>query len=191
MDSGSSSVERRHLLSQGWKHTREQMAARGFLSRCSASASSKRFSPIRLTKPGTSTPAGQAFWHGARTSSGQTPARHFLSRMCSTNSSRKWRMADSTGLGAVWPRPHSAVSLIVSPRSIRRSMSPSCPLPSQMRSRISSIRLVPIRQGVHLPHDSSCTNSRKNRDMSTMQVSSSMTMRPPEPMMAPSSVRDS
>ena len=38
-----------------------------------ASASSKRFSPIRLTKPGTSTPAGQAFWHGARTSSGHTP----------------------------------------------------------------------------------------------------------------------
>ena len=117
------------MLSQGWKHTREQMAASGFLSRCSASASSKRFSPIRLTKPGTSTPAGHAFWHGARTSSGQTPARHFLSRMCSTNSSRKWRMADSTGLGAVWPRPHSAVSLIVLPRSIRRSMSPSCPCP--------------------------------------------------------------
>ncbi len=40
MESGSSSVERRHLLSQGWKHTREQIAASGFLSRCRVSASS-------------------------------------------------------------------------------------------------------------------------------------------------------
>ena len=68
-------------------------------------------------------------------------------------------------------------------------MSPSTPLPSQMRSRISSMRLVPMRHGVHLPQDSSCTNSRKNRAMSTMQVSSSMKIRPPEPMIAPSSFR--
>jgi hypothetical protein len=53
------------------------------------------------------------------------------------------------------------------------------------------MRLVPTRQGVHLPQDSSWTNSRKNRATSTMQVSSSMTINPPEPMMAPSSERDS
>ena len=33
---------------------------------------------------------------------------------------------------------------------------PASPLPAVIRSRISSIRLVPSRQGVHLPHDSSC-----------------------------------
>ena len=53
------------------------------------------------------------------------------------------------------------------------------------------MRLVPTRHGTHLPQDSSCTNSRKNRATSTMQVSSSMTIRPPEPMIAPSSVSDS
>ena len=53
------------------------------------------------------------------------------------------------------------------------------------------MRLVPMRHGAHLPQDSSCTKSRKNRAMSTMQVSSSMTMSPPEPMIAPSSLSDS
>ena len=68
-------------------------------------------------------------------------------------------------------------------------MSPSWPSPWLMRSRISSMRLVPTRHGVHLPQDSSWVKSRKNRAMSTMQVSSSMTIRPPEPMIAPSSCR--
>ena len=54
-----------------------------------------------------------------------------------------------------------------------------------IRSRISSIRLVPSRQGTHLPQDSFCVNSMKNRAVSTMQVSSSMTTKPPEPIMAP------
>lgn len=54
-----------------------------------------------------------------------------------------------------------------------------------MRSRISSIRFVPSRQGTHFPQDSFWVNSIKNRAVSTMQVSSSMTTRPPEPIMAP------
>ena len=67
-------------------------------------------------------------------------------------------------------------------------MSPSRPPPAQMRSRISSMRLVPTRQGTHLPQLSSCVNSRKKRARSTMQVVSSTTTRPPEPMMAPVAV---
>ncbi len=66
-------------------------------------------------------------------------------------------------------------------------MSPSSPSPRVMRSTISSIRLVPTRQGGHFPQLSSWVNSRKKRAMSTMHVSSSITMTPPEPMMAPSS----
>ena len=40
-------------------------------------------------------------------------------------------------------------------------MSPASPLPSVMRVTISSMRLVPMRHGTHLPHDSSCVNARK------------------------------
>ena len=60
-----------------------------------------------------------------------------------------------------------------------------------MRVRTSSIRLVPMRQKVHLPHDSRWVNSRKNRATSTMQVVSSITTRPPDPMMAPVLLIDS
>ena len=60
-----------------------------------------------------------------------------------------------------------------------------------MRVRISSIRRVPSRQGTHLPQDSFWVKFMKNRATSTMQVSSSMTTRPPEPIMAPSFFRES
>ena len=63
------------------------------------------------------------------------------------------------------------------------------PLPLVIFSSSSKRRLVPTRQGVHLPQLSSTVNSRKNLAMSTMQVSSSMTMRPPEPIMLPISIR--
>jgi hypothetical protein len=62
------------------------------------------------------------------------------------------------------------------------------PPPAQILSRISSIRFVPIRQKVHLPHDSFCVKCRKNRATSTIQVESSMTTLPPEPMIAPVAV---
>ena len=51
------------------------------------------------------------------------------------------------------------------------------------------MRVVPIRQGAHLPQDSSTVNSRKNLAMSTMQVSSSMTIMPPEPIIEPAAIR--
>ena len=47
------------------------------------------------------------------------------------------------------------------------------------------MRCVPIRQNVHLPHDSWQVKRRKKRAISTMQSRSSSTTRPPEPMMAP------
>ncbi len=56
-------------------------------------------------------------------------------------------------------------------------------------SRISRRRFVPTRQGVHLPQLSSTVNSRKNLAMSTIQVVSSMTISPPEPIMEPMAIR--
>jgi len=55
--------------------------------------------------------------------------------------------------------------------------------------RISSIRFVPSRQGVHLPQDSDCVKFRKNLATSTMQVSSSITISPPEPIIEPIEIR--
>ena len=52
-------------------------------------------------------------------------AGHFLSRMCASYSSRKYRMVVSTGLGAVWPRPHREPSLMLTHSCSSISMSPS------------------------------------------------------------------
>ena len=98
-------------------------------------------------------------------------------------------MVLSTGLGAVWPRPHRLLALMNSASSVILSRSSMVPLPEVILSSSSNRRLVPTRQGVHLPQDSSTVNSRKNLAMSTMQVSSSMTMRPPEPIMLPMAMR--
>jgi len=57
--------------------------------------------------------------------------------------------------------------------------------PSVISVKIWSRCWVPIRQGVHLPHDSFSVKLRKYRAMSTMHESSSMTIIPPEPMMEP------
>ena len=53
------------------------------------------------------------------------------------------------------------------------------------------MRLVPSRQGTHLPQLSFWVKLMKKRAVSTMQVSSSMTTRPPEPMMAPAFLSES
>ena len=74
MATGSSREPRAHLLSQGWKHTRPQMLASGLRSRWRRRASSKRFSPMRLTKPGTCTDAGQALVQRATNMLEHTPA---------------------------------------------------------------------------------------------------------------------
>ena len=49
IETESSSIDRRHLSSQVWKHTREQMAGNGFFSRWSRKASAYRFSETRET----------------------------------------------------------------------------------------------------------------------------------------------
>ena len=59
---------------------------------------------------------------------------------------------------------------------------------SQSPVRISCMRVVPSRQGVHLPQLSLLMNSMKKRAMSTMHVRSSITTMPPDPIMAPSSM---
>jgi hypothetical protein len=85
-------------------------------------------------------------------------------------------------LAQVWPRPQReafdglAQSL--------RSRYPVGPRPGVMRVRISSNWVVPRRQGAHLPHDSDWVKLRKKRAISTMQLFSSITTMPPEPMMA-------
>ena len=63
------------------------------------------------------------------------------------------------GFAAVWPRAHSEFACTEVPSSSSSSRSCMVPLPSVMRVRISSIRLVPTRQGEHLPQDSSQINS--------------------------------
>src|SRR5665811_989094 len=95
------------------------------------------------------------------------------------------------GLGALFPRAQSAASLDTSASCSRSSRSPSWPRPSVMFVMILSICLVPSRHGTHLPHDSSARKSRKYLATSTMQVSSSITIMPPEPIMDPTLVSSS
>ena len=62
-------------------------------------------------------------------------------------------------------------------------------LPLVIFPSILYICMVPIRQGLHLPQLSSMQNSMKNLATSGMQLVSSMTTRPPEPMIDPSRAR--
>ena len=130
--------------------------------------------------------SGQVFSHGESCRAVQTPAAQRCSRMCCSYSRRKCLSVVSTGFGAVWPRPHRLASRTTWQSASSRSRSSSTPSPRQIFSSRLSICLVPTRHGGHLPQDSSQQNSRKNRATSTMQESSSMTTRPPEPMMEPS-----
>ena len=53
------------------------------------------------------------------------------------------------------------------------------------------MRRVPSRHGMHLPQLSRWMKSMKNFATSTMQLPSSITTRPPEPIMAPTFLSDS
>src|SRR5690554_622681 len=75
-------------------------------------------------------------------------------------SSGKCCSADSTGYGAMAPRAHNDPPSMVSQRS--RSSSTCCsrlPGSAAIRSRVSTPRTEPIRQGVHFPQDSMAQNS--------------------------------
>src|SRR5262245_55398923 len=92
-------------------------------------------------------------------------AVHFLAgqrpAMWASYSSRKYFSVESTGLGAVVPSPHRLPVLMKPDMSSSRCRSPARLLPTTRRSMMSSMRFVPTRHGVHLPHDSSCMNRRK------------------------------
>ena len=60
-----------------------------------------------------------------------------------------------------------------------------------MASSTSASRCVPSRQGMHLPQLSEVMKPRKKRATSTMQVSWSITTRPPEPIIAPAARSES
>ncbi len=79
--------------------------------------------------------------------------------------------------------------LVDTSRMICRSL--RVPWPSLIRVSASSSRWPPTRQGTHLPHDSAAANVRKYRENSTMHVSSSSTIMPPEPITAPASASES
>ena len=121
----------------------------------------------------------------------QTPAGHFLSTTWATYSSLKYFSVERTGLGALCPSPHNAEALMFLARISSLSRSSRVPLPYVILTRISCILFVPIRHGGHLPHDSSTVKSRKNLARSTIHVCSSITIRPPDPIIEPSFVRES
>ena len=141
--------------------------------------------------PTASQRTGQVFSQGAKVRASQIPAGHCLSRIWASYSCPEVLDGGEHGVGAGLPQPAEGGILDVWPICSRSSISPSCPSPLVMRVRISSMRLVPIRQGTHLPQDSSWVKARKKRAMSTMQVFSSMTIMPPDPIIEPTWVRDS
>src|SRR5271157_3893133 len=100
-------------------------------------------------------------------------------------SSSKYLIVVSSGLAALPPKAQSELSWTALPRSTSLSRSPSLPCPSHTRLRIPRICLTPSRQGVHLPQLSSRRKLRKYLATSTMQVSSSSTIMPPEPIIEP------
>ena len=118
-------------------------------------------------------------------SSMQRLAGHLFSNTCASYSSLKYLKVERTGLGPVCPNPQRAASFIVLESSSNVSISSGFPRPAQIFSSNCNRRRVPSRQGVHLPQDSSCTKSIKNRAMSTIHEFSSITMAPPDPIMAP------
>ncbi len=60
-------------------------------------------------------------------------------------------------------------------------------LPAMIRSMVSTPRVDPTRQGVHLPHDSTEQNSIAKRAILAMSTVSSKTTMPPWPSIAPDS----
>src|SRR5574337_1095937 len=76
--------------------------------------------------------------------------RQYLSLTCSSYSSRKYLIVESTGFGALFPRPHREPDTTILPIFSSRSMSPFSPLPVVILSKSSYICHVPMRQGGHL-----------------------------------------
>ena len=105
--------------------------------------------------------------------------------MCALKSAWKCVKADLMGPNPSWPWPHSEPASMVMPTLRISSMSPGRLSQRAMRSTISSRCSIPRRQGKHFPQDSYWQNATSTRVKSTAQVSSSATMMPPEPNIAP------
>src|SRR5262249_51491098 len=97
----------------------------------------------------------------ATASNWQSPAGHTWSTICATNSSLKYLIMLSVGLGADCPKPHKLVYLTVSHRSCSSAKSSMLARPCTTRESSSYISTVPTRHGTHLPHDSDILNSMK------------------------------
>ena len=78
-------------------------------------------------------------------------------------SSGKWRSALRTGIGVRPPIAQSEPFSMVVHSSWRRVSPAHTSTPERIRSMSSTPRVEPIRQGVHLPHDSAAQNSRAKR----------------------------
>src|SRR4030042_3332887 len=130
---------------------------------------------------------GSILW----TPSLQTFALQYFSLTCSSYSLRKYLIVVRTGFGAVLPSPQREPSITRFPSLSSFSISPSSPSPDVIFSSIWSIWYVPILQVGHFPQDSDWVKERKNFATSTMQLSSSITTIPPEPMIEPTFVGES
>src|SRR5439155_13009736 len=91
--------------------------------------------------------------HRATPLSVHTPAAQ-CPAWCSRTVSGKCLSKERTGLGAIWPRPHSEPNASTSFNSSMVSRASAAAVPVRMWSKRSSMRTVPSRHGVHLPHDS-------------------------------------
>ena len=135
---------------------------------------------------------GRCACTGALTSASHGRRTHFFSRMCSSYSSRKYLKRREHGVGRRLAK--AAQEAVLDRRG-------------QLLERLDVLHLALARAdaGQDLQHalgadrgrGRTCrtirpgVKSRKKRAKSTMQVVSSMTIRPPEPMMAPASFSES
>ena len=95
-----------------------------------------------------------------RISSLHFPAGH-SPLMCASYSSLKYFRVERMGLGAVPHSAHRLPFLVHLARLSRFSRSCSVPFPEVIFTRISSMRLVPMRPKLHFPHASFWVNVRK------------------------------
>src|SRR4030042_6327394 len=117
-----------------------------------------------------------------------TKAEHLLYLICSIYPSSKYFRVLRTGFGSVCPNPHMEASMIAWDRSSRVLRSSSLPSPRQILLSMSSSSDDPSRQEAHFPQDSSLVKTIKYFATSTTQVSSSITISPPDPIIEPASV---
>ena len=106
-------------------------------------------------------------------------------------SSGKCLMALITGKGVKPPRAQSEPNFSVWQRSVIKARFAADRSPRMILSMVSTPRVEPMRQGVHLPQDSIAQNSIANRACWPMSTVSSNTTKPPWPIMPPKAAKAS